>query len=119
MPLPAIATIGFGYKNGHCEESPTKVFFDDALLGHTAAIEEFRPFVSKGDRAKYQQAWQEYKNAISANDALGDAKLRWDSGMVITDDGNRTTEFLPFIEQKIKNILHFSAPKMYFLSWLN
>ncbi|MGK2900528.1 MAG: hypothetical protein ACSLE9_17890 [Burkholderiaceae bacterium] len=35
-------------------------FLNEALGGHAAAIEEFRPFARKGGRP-YEQAWNEYK----------------------------------------------------------
>ncbi|MFZ2452714.1 MAG: hypothetical protein WAW36_19570 [Methylovulum miyakonense] len=92
-------------------EHDLREFFDTAFLEHTAAIEEFSPFVSNSDMAKYQQARDDYQKTIYANDALGDAKLRWDSGKVVNEHGDEPLVFLDVIEQKISNILNFSKPK--------
>jgi len=78
-------------------------FFGTVFLDHAAAIEEFRPFVS--DSVSYQKAWDEYQKTIYADDALGDANLRWSSGMMVNEQGDNILDFLDVIDKRIKAIL--------------
>lgn len=84
-------------------ERDLREFFDTVFLDHAAAFEEFRPFVSDG--LTYQNAWDEYQKTIYTNDALGDANLRWMSGMMVNENGDNTLDFLDVIDQRIKTIL--------------
>jgi len=81
-------------------------YFDEAFFVHAAAIEEFRPFAS--DSVAYQKAWDDYRKTLHDNDALGDANLRWDSGMMVNEDGDKPLDFIAVIEQKIKTILSYA-----------
>lgn len=78
-------------------------YFDEAFFLHSAAVEEFRPFASDGNA--YQKAYEEYRNALYGEDALGNAELRWFSGMMADEHGTDTLDFLEVIQQKIKSIL--------------
>lgn len=39
-------------------------FLKEALLGHAAAIEEYRFFVSKSQVTAYQEAWEKYRHEV-------------------------------------------------------
>ena len=82
-------------------------YFDTAIPVHAAAVEEFRPFAS--DSHTYQQAWDNYRKAIYDDDEFADAELRWWSGKTIKD--GEMVNFLLLIEKRIKDVLHFAAPK--------
>jgi hypothetical protein len=104
---PAMVKLSLPRELGNIE---VRKFFDDAFLLHAAAVEEFRPFAS--DRVAYQKAYEEYRKALYEDDALGDADIRWSSGMMgLSEDGKETIDFLNFISEKIANILHFASPK--------
>lgn len=90
-------------------ETNLREFFDNVLPLHGAAIEEFRTFARDG--AAYQEAWEEYRKTIYDDDALGDAELRWWSGMVAGEGNEEINNFLDVISQKIEAILHFSKPR--------
>lgn len=102
---PAQVKLSLPRELGNIE---VRKFFDEAFFLHAAAIEEFRPFASNG--TAYQKEYEEYKKALHEDDALGDADLRWNSGMVLSKDGKETIDFLYFISEKIENILHFASP---------
>ena len=79
-------------------------YFDNAFLLHAAAIEEFSPFAC--DSVAYQKAFDDYRKALYDNDALGDARLRWDSGMMVDVQGENALDFLVVISDRIKAILN-------------
>lgn len=97
---PALAKL---FRSKRIGEHDLREFFDAVFLDHAAAVEEFRPFVSDG--TAYQEAWEDYQKTIYANDALGDAKLRWMSGMMVNEHGDEPLAFLDVIDQRIKTIL--------------
>lgn len=103
---PAQAKLRLPREIGNIE---ARKFFDDAFLVHASAVEEFRPFASNA--VVYQEAWEDYRKALYEDDALGDADLRWNSGMVVYEDGKETLDFLNLLNQKIRDILHFASPK--------
>jgi len=78
-------------------------YFDEAFLFHATAIEEFRPFAR--DSIAYQKACDDYRKTLRDNDALGDARLRWDSGMMVNEHGDNPLDFLDVIDKKIKIVL--------------
>jgi hypothetical protein len=82
-------------------------FFDEEFALHATAIEEFRPFAS--DAYAYQKAYDEYKKALYDDDALGDANLRWNSNILISDDGDKHKDFIEHIKSKIEDVLYFAA----------
>lgn len=98
---PAQVKLSLPRELGNVE---ARKYFGETFLVHAAAIEEFRPFVS--DSVSYQKACDEYRNALFSDDALGDAKLRWDSGMMINEHGDNTLDFLNVIDERIKAILN-------------
>ena len=103
---PAKAHLKFPQSLGNTE---AKDFFESAFTNHAIAIEEFRPFAK--DNATYQKAWDDYQNTVYGDDALGDAQLKWDSGMITSKDGKENLDFLKVIEGKIDNIIHFATSK--------
>lgn len=102
---PAKAHIRFPQSLGNEE---ARSFFEKAFVHHAVAIEEFRPFAK--DSVAYQNAWNEYQATINGDDAMGDADLKWSSGFITHDEKTGNLDFLPYIESKIDNILHFSQP---------
>ena len=103
---PAQAKIRLAKNTG---EFNLKEFFDDAILQHAAAFEEFIPFVS--DTSAYQKTWEVYWKTIYDDDALADAAHRWLTGKVISDDGKESYNFLEVINNKINSILRFANPQ--------
>ena len=103
---PAQVKLSFPRELGNIE---LRKFFDDAFLLHASAIEEFRPFASDG--VAYQKAYDEYREALFEDDALGDANLRWSSNMVITDGIENHQNFIDYLKGKVENVLHFASPK--------
>lgn len=81
--------------------SPSDVdkFLRDAILNHAAAIEQFRPHISKSEGVAYQEAWEKYRYE-ACNYGFDTTCLRTD-----IDD--------PYImfEDLIHNILQFAKEK--------
>jgi hypothetical protein len=59
---PALAKmkIGWNARNGHAD-----AFLKEEIFTQAIAIEEFRVFVPKRKRGKYQKTWDDYQDAIS------------------------------------------------------
>lgn len=68
----------------------------DALPHHAAAVEEYRFFVPFRERADYQQAWDEYRQAAKGGTFV--------AGFVGHED-----PYLP-LEQKIQWVLRYAKP---------
>lgn len=102
---PAKAHLKFPQSLGNIE---AREFFGNALTNHAIAIEVFRPFAK--DSSAYQGAWEDYQNTVYGDDALGDADLKWSSGMITSENAKENLNFLKVIEDKIENILHFASP---------
>ena len=84
-------------------------FFDSEFISQSAAIENFRPFVS--DNIAYQQAWEDYRKTIYDDDKLT-PRERWMINMIQNEDDDNGEIFLEVIENKINNILHFANDKI-------
>ena len=101
---PAKAHLKFPQSLGNTD---AREFFDSIFTNHAIAIEEFRPFAK--DNAAYQIAWEDYQNTVYGDDALADADLKWNSGLITPSKEIGNIPFLPYIDKKIDNILQ-SAP---------
>jgi hypothetical protein len=95
-----LAKIYLTKKHGSTKDVPDlDRYFKKALINHAAAIEEFRPFVPKEERDKYQDAWEKYRYYV------------WDFGFnsnVLTEDIEN-----PYATygKLIHDILQFAEPK--------
>jgi hypothetical protein len=98
---PALATIYLAKNHGSTHEVPdVDAFLRKTLPDLAAAIEVFRPFVAKGNRAKYQEAWEKYRYDVW-NYGFDATTLRED----IDDDPHKIFENL------IQDILQFAEPE--------
>ena len=97
---PTLSFIYLARQHGDRDRPDVDVHIKAALLAHGAAIEMFRPFVPECDRSDYQQAWENYRKAVTMDQyALAtEAKIK----------DVRSDELL---EQNIHNILQFAKYK--------
>ncbi len=103
---PAKVILKFPQSLGNTE---ARKFFESALTNQAIAVEEFRPFAKDG--TSYQKTWDDYQNTVYGDDALGDANLKWSSGMITPNKEIGNIPFLPYIDKKIDNILRFALIK--------
>ena len=88
------------------EASPDDIHHNNILKDElpklAGAIEEFRPFVRKGNSGAYQEAWEHYYKTIK-------------KGGVATVRAYNETDPWSVVEKKIQTILAFAKPNFPFL----
>lgn len=102
---PLLAIIYLARHHGSHNKPSVRADVQKALLSHGAAVEEFRPFVSKGKAKAFQEAWEDYrKNA--ALDELEAAGVEWDEWKKSLSGNELQKEEL--LEGKINKLLSFA-----------
>lgn len=97
---PALSFIYLAKKHGSTHEVPNvDKFLRDSILTQAAAIEEFRIFVSKGNRTAYQEAWEKYRYEV------------WNYGFDSTSFRSDIDDAHAVFEKFIHAILQFAEDK--------
>jgi len=92
---PTLAHLNIARSHSSTHEAPNiDQYLVDVLPHHAAAVEEYRFFVAFRERAAYQQAWEEYRQA-----AMG--------GKFVAEFVGHEDPFLS-LEQKIHGVLRFA-----------
>ena len=94
-----------GTTPGFVNDTPLDVFLHDALAGHSAAFEDFLPFVSAQDLEAYQKACEEYRQLAYAENMNGVVFGATARAMQINEADTRGV-----IAEKIHAVLRFSKP---------
>jgi hypothetical protein len=97
---PTISFIYIVKNHGTHDKPDIDAHIKSTLLGHGAAIEEFRPFISGGKMSDYQKAWEEYRKSAAIDQYALAAEARI--------NGISSEEYL---ETKIQKILQYAEFK--------
>jgi hypothetical protein len=77
---PTQAFVYIAQKHGTHDRPDLDRHLKDSLFSQGSAVEEFRPYIPADARARYQQAWEEYRAAAAA-DILTRTGEEWGSGL--------------------------------------
>ena len=97
---PTLSFLYIASQHGSHDKPDIDIHIKDALLAHGAAVEIFRPFVSKHDRGKYQKAWEEYRKEVAK-----------DQYSVAVEPRIEKITVEEFLERKIHKILQYAEIK--------
>ncbi|MFC4158301.1 hypothetical protein [Chitinimonas lacunae] len=99
---PLLAIIYLARHHGSHNKPSVRADVQKALLSHGAAVEEFRPFVSKGKAKAFQEAWEDYRKnaALDEFEAAGTESAESSSGNELQAE--------ELLEAKINKLLSFA-----------